>query len=337
MASTRSSSLARDRQPLISAAPTRIIRVGKRGFTWGIPRTFPNYFADTTVQVLGNATKWVIRTNDPNKPAYLVKYAQKFGEQETYTEFFINQLGRVLGFGMAHSGLVRLDGTLAFLTRIFTSGEETLRHGSLVIEDYYEDIKALDRVRKDEEQAFYSVDFVVGILQQFCGDDFAAIFPRFIEMLIFDGVIGSMDRHAQNWGVLARVTEPTRYRFAPIFDSARALFWSMDERQVEQLLRDEKAFHAHLNRAKPCLGPVRQHPKVNRCNHFEFIGNLHMLYRHPIEQAIRRLPDVGQIGARLLRQFPFETAFSNARKQLIEKTLRVRAERIKSFLGKGDS
>ena len=104
---------------------------------------------------------------------------------------------------MADSGLVRADGTLAFVSRIFTSPEETLRHGSLIIEDFYKEEKALDRVRRREEQAFYSIDFVASHIRAYCGDDFEAIFPKFIDMLVFDAIIGSMDRHAQNWGVLA--------------------------------------------------------------------------------------------------------------------------------------
>ncbi len=200
------------------------MRVGKRGCTWGLPRSFAPYFVDTKRQgMLGNATKWVLRSEDPRDPQFLVKYPQKFGKQETVTEFLINQLGNTLGFTMAESGLVRLDGTLAFLTRIFTGPEENLRHGSLVIEDYYKDEKALDRVRRKEEQAFYSIDFVVELLNLFVGEDFDVVFGKFVEMLIFDALVGSMDRHAQNWGVLQTVTSPARYRFAPIFDSACAL------------------------------------------------------------------------------------------------------------------
>jgi len=286
--------------------------------------------------MLGNATKWVLRTESAAGPQYLVKYPQKFGEQETYTEFFINQLGAALGFRMAESGLVRLDGKLAFLTRIFTSPTETLRHGSLVIEDYYKEEKALDRVRRKEEQAFYSIDFVAELLEIFVGEDFDDIFPQFIEMLIFDALIGSMDRHAQNWGVLESVTKPARYRFAPIFDSARAVLWSMDEAQVRELSGSRQAFDAHINRARPCLGPKRHHLKNDRCNHFEFVGNLLTLFPGPTENAIRSVPQnvAGRTHA-LLRRFPFQTAFSAPRKKLIVRILSARAERLREILLKG--
>ncbi|HXN20161.1 MAG TPA: HipA domain-containing protein [Candidatus Binatus sp.] len=315
--------------------PTKFKRNGKRGHTWHLPRTFPGYFADTSKQVLGAAPKYVIRSEDPKQPEYLVKYAQKHGKRETFTEFFLNQLGTSLGFTMAHSGLVLLDNRRAFLTTIFTSSEETLRHGSLIIEDYFKDEKALDRVRPKEEQAFYSIDFVANLLKIFCGKDFEEVFPKFIEMLVFDALIGSMDRHAQNWGVVGRIIEPSQYRFAPIFDTARALIWSLDEAQISRLWSDSNVLRNHLERARPCLGPERTHPKVNDCNHFDFVENLLMLYPHQTSCAIRKVPgDIEKRSAKLLRRFPFRMAFSGTRKRLIAKILGIRAARLHQILNK---
>lgn len=315
-------------------APKRFVRVAKSGYTWGLPRSMSPYFVDTDIQgMLGNATKWVLRTNDPTDPQFMVKYPQKFGEQETYTEFFINQFGKAVGLDMAESGLIRLDGQLAFLTRIFTSPKENLRHGSLIIENCFKDEKALERVRRKEEQAFYSIDFVVGVLKLFVGEDFDAIFPKFIEMLVFDALIGSMDRHVQNWGVLETVTTPARYRFAPIFDSARALLWSMDEARVAELSANAQFFNAHLHRARPCLGPKRHMLRDTRCNHFGFIANLTELYPEPTERAIQKVPaNMEQRCDRLLRSFPFKSAFSNPRKQLITRIIANRALTLRGIL-----
>jgi hypothetical protein len=318
--------------------PERFVRVAKSGFAWGLPRSLNSYFVDDKIRgLLGNATKWVLRTKNPSDPEFMVKYPQKFGAQETFTELFINQFGKFIGFDMAESGLIRLDGHLAFLTRIFTSPEENLRHGSLIIEDCFKDEKALERVRRKEEQAFYSIDFVVGVVKLFVGaQDFDAILPKFIEMLIFDALIGSMDRHVQNWGVLERVTKPARYRFAPIFDSARALLWSMDETGIAKLSDNDHAFEAHLHRARPCLGPKRHDLTHNSCNHFSFVANLLELYPEPTEGAIQKVPaNVAQRCNRLLRRFPFRSAFSNRRKQLIVKIVTRRAQMLSGILAGG--
>lgn len=318
------------------AVPTRFKRNGRRGCTWELPRGFQGYFADTSKQVLGNAPKYVIRCKDSANPEYLVKYPQKHGRRETYTEFFLNQLGTALGFHMAHSGLIVLDGKHAFLTKIFTDAENSLRHGSLVIEDYYKDEKALEKVRRHEEQGFYSIDFVVSLLKEYCGADYDDVFPKFIEMLVFDALIGSMDRHAQNWGIVGRIAEPPNYRLAPIFDTARALLWSADEVMVQRMSEDARMLAAFIERAKPCLGPVRNHPKVNNCNHFDFVQNLMDLYPHQTEHALLKIPeDLGQRSGKLLSRFPFRMGFSGIRKRLIVRILVTRAGRLKDILAKG--
>jgi hypothetical protein len=314
--------------------PLKIKRVAKRGRTWELPRSFRTYFEDPKKQMLGAAPKIVIRSNDPDAPEYMLKYAQKHGDRETCTEFFLNQLGTTLGFAMAHSGLVVSNGKRAFVTTIFTGPEETLRHGSLIIVDYYKDADedALERLRPREEQEFYSIDFVVSHLRAFCKTDFEDVFPKFIEMLIFDALIGSRDRHAQNWGVLGKIVEPPTYRFSPIFDTARALLWSLDESKVRRLLLDDKLLDNHLIRARPCLGPERTHPKVNRCNHFEFVENLFELYPHQTQSALKKIPaDIQEISSRLLRKFPFNIAFSGDRKRLMAKILTLRADRLRQI------
>jgi hypothetical protein len=213
---------------------------------------------------------------------------------------------------------------------------ETLRHGSLIIEDFFKDEKALERVRRKEEQAFYSIDFVVALLKSFVGDDFVLIFPKFLEMLVFDAIVGSMDRHAQNWGVLEMVTKPTQFRFAPIFDSARALLWSMNEAQIATLSQNSHALNAHLRRARPCLGPKRHHLDDSRCGHFEFIVNLLELYPELTRRVIQDVPDNARFRAnQLLRSFPFRSAFSNNRKQLILRILDERIGTLKNALAKG--
>jgi hypothetical protein len=216
-----------------------------------------------------------------------------------------------------------------------------LRHGSLIIEDCFKkqqsvDVKELDRIHRRSEQEFYSIDFVKGVLETYCGQEFAHVFPDFIEMLIFDALIGSMDRHSQNWGVLATTVEPVRYRLAPIFDSSRALLWKLDEEQIGKLATNEKDFGRYIDKARPCLGPVRNHPKVNKCNHFDLVENIVTLYPQLATKSVLKLSNgVHDKSAKVLRKFPFDRAFTGVRKALILKILDVRAERLRGILPKG--
>lgn len=124
--------------PYRQGLPTRFIRAGKRGTRWGISRTLVGYKATASqdISMAGAATKCFLSKNGDLKDGYIAKFAHKNGHIETYTELFNNQLGCALRFEMAHSGIIRLDGVLHFISRSFRTDEsQQLLHGSLLVEE----------------------------------------------------------------------------------------------------------------------------------------------------------------------------------------------------------
>jgi hypothetical protein len=293
-----------------------------------LTRTLAGYKAGTP-SVGGKAPKWVLTNDkDPNN-FYIAKLGATNGRAETFTELFNNQLGEALGFEMAHSGAARLDSDLYFLTRNFRKPEERLVHGSLMIEELFAAKQETDRILAKTEQSFYGVDFLRDVITAFCKDDASAVFEKFIEMLVFDALIGSMDRHAQNWGVLQQTSLPERYRFAPIFDSARALLWSLPERKLMEYDRDEARIRRYVDASKPCIGPPGKHPKVNACNHFDVVESLVRLYPHPMEVALVKVSACTvDVAAKLLDSFPYLRYLSALRRKLILKVLEIRADKL---------
>jgi hypothetical protein len=75
---------------------------------WGLTRTLPQYVAGTP-SVGGKAPKWVLTHKKDPQDFYIAKLGSTNGRAETFTELFNNQIGNVLGFDMAHSGVIRLD------------------------------------------------------------------------------------------------------------------------------------------------------------------------------------------------------------------------------------
>jgi hypothetical protein len=330
--------------------PTSLRRVGSGTITWGLPRTFGGYKAVVDTGIGGKATKWVLRNEDRPVDFYIAKFGNKNGKVEVYTELFNNQFGTALGFGMAHSGLARLDENLYFVTRNFREEDERLVHGSLMVEEVFAAPKATEKIEFNEEQSFYTLDVVYQVIQTFCGNDGPAVFQSFVEMLIFDALIGSMDRHGQNWGVLQTTTTPQRFRFSPIFDSARALFWDIPDGRLspfdydeEALAKDEKRLRMaeqplrkYVQNSKPCIGPEPNHPKMNRCNHFELVASLMKLHPHETREALAKIPSkAGAEAAKILRSFPFDAVFWNVRKRLIVKALSIRAAQLHQILDEG--
>jgi hypothetical protein len=306
-----------------------LVRVAQRGKTWGLARRFSRYEAVSHEQlsVRGAAPKFILRAVDDQNDWYIVKSAEKWGSVETLTELLNNLLGNALGFPMAHAGILRVDGDLRFASHNFQKPNETLIHGSLLFTKVFDD--NLDGVGKKtwDEQRTYDVDLIRDMLDATCGAETACgLFAKLIEMLVFDALIGSMDRHMQNWGVLATVNEPRTYRFAPIFDSARALLWDKDESKLEMLSTQRDALHAYVKRSRPIMGCATIGKSVN---HFDLVEHLIGKYPAEVRPALNLVEPIKVARAvKLMRQFPFNRHFSRRRVSLITEVLTTRAAKL---------
>jgi hypothetical protein len=247
--------------PYRQGLPTKFARVARRGVNWELPRNFKGYTASEQhkMGIGGAATKCFLSIAGQMEGAYIAKYAHKNGEIETHTELFNNQLGKVLGFEMAHSGIAMLDGSLHFLSRSFRASGEKLVHASLMVETLgLADSKEMARVKTvAQQQGVFDIEFVQTFMREFCGSAFEAVFDKFVAMLVFDALIGSMDRHARNWGVLAPETKESgngagAIRFSPIYDSARALLWDLTDAKINALSASE--LKRYIEKSTPRIG-----------------------------------------------------------------------------------
>jgi HipA-like C-terminal domain len=171
------------------------------------------------------------------------------------------------------------------------------------------------------------------MLRRVCGKSAAELIERLIEMLVFDALIGSMDRHMQNWGLVATIGEPRQYSFAPIFDSARALLWNYDEGKLKRLLGSQNALDGYINRSRPKIGT---HRKGRAMNHFELVEHLVLGYPVPTREALEKVrPEKVQKVAEIVREFPFNGIFSRLRKHLIVQVLAKRADKLFAIAQEG--
>jgi hypothetical protein len=322
--------------PYRAGLPTHFSRLAKRGVNWGLPRNFKGYAASEQHQmgIGGAATKCFLSVSGRMEGAYIAKYAHKNGEIETITELFNNQLGKALGFDMAHSGIALLDGHLHFLSRSFRSAEENLVHASLMVETLgLADSSEMARLKTvAQQQGIFDIEFVETFMREFCKSDFDVAFDKFIAMLVFDALIGSMDRHPRNWGVLAPQTKDTtgaigRIRFSPIYDSARALLWDLTDAKIKALSAND--LKHYIAKSTPRIGiPYAK----QRCNHFELLSCLASKHKSLVVSNIQKLPSstVG-LSSDLLCRWPFRNVFSGARRRAIMAIITSRFDRLMSI------
>ncbi len=315
--------------------PTAILRVGQKGRTWGMPRRFATYRAVSyeLLSVRGAAPKCIIRSeHDPND-WYIAKSSEAWDKIETITELLNNLLGQRLGFPMAHAGLLYADGELRFASHNFLEENESLIHGSVLFQGAFNDDLADVGKNNWDEQRTFDIELIHAVLHEKCGDTAVEeLFAHLVEMLVFDALIGSMDRHMQNWGVIASVSEPRTYRFAPIFDSARALLWDYDESKLKTLLTNRAALEGYINRSRPKIGCA----KIGHVNHFGLIRHLITKYPGPTREALSKIePNKVSAASKIVREFPFHRFFSPERKKIVRHVLALRADTLNQIAREG--
>jgi hypothetical protein len=320
--------------PYREGLPTRFVRAARKCATWDLPRKFRGYQASDTheMSIAGAATKCFLSKGGSLEDAYIAKFAHKNGQIETYTELFNNQLGAWLGFDMAHSGIARLDGVLHFLSRSFrVNSNQQLLHGSFLLQEIgLAEQAELDVINTAaRQQGIYDIDLVSSIISQVCGEYADGVFAALVEMLMFDALIGSMDRHPRNWGVLRSATLPSDYRFSPLYDSARALLWDYDDDNLKKLESSEDEFQRYVQRSYPRIGLPKSAGCKGKCTHGHLISYLLQKHRDVTLQAYTKIRvDVSRVAAHLLRQYPFRRVFTRRRRRMIRRVLAIRQQSL---------
>jgi hypothetical protein len=171
-------------------------------------------------------------------------------------------------------------------------------------------------------------------MREFCRADFDSVFDSFIAMLVFDALIGSMDRHPRNWGVIAPMTDPAstgsgHFHFSPIYDSARALLWDLNDAKVKALVGSNGELNRYIERSSPRIGVPHC---AQKCNHFQLISYLASKHNSLLVQNLQKLPSctVG-LASDLLHRWPFRDVFSTVRREGILKIIQIRFDRLMSI------
>ena len=306
--------------------------------------------------MLGAAPKDYLAYGDRDAPdafGYIAKCPRLWGPRECVTEEIISTIGRLLPLKVARSKLVRLPpgvkgvrgvDDVRFMSRDFLGRDERLRHGVELFADYMGTSRsALDEVfhlgDRREERKFYTLENAVIVLKwsgrtPSCSLTLTEAFAR---MLAFDALVGSQDRHAENWGIIENVKdEEVPRRFAPVFDSARGLFATYSD---EVLVRDygkvsaaarEAAIRRYANHSRPVFGCAKGRGRVN---HFELmdyaLSNFKDSLAGPICQVVTAF-DPEKIWREIRKRF--KNMISPIRLELILRLLEYRRERMKEVV-----
>lgn len=242
-----------------------------------------HYFLVTDIAITGDAPKDLIRLysyekgihrSKSNWELYIVKHGHKHYPNESITEYLLNRIGEVLEFDMSVSKLGLIGSQIRFFSKYFLKKPDVqiLNHGAELYAGFINDKNLIEEIEQQKLSAdLFTIQFTENTINNFFPENASVIFRKFLEMLLFDAIVGNNDRHFYNWGVITDLRGKTAPFFAPIYDTARGLYWNDHDDKLTKMfkfgsqLNQQIEFYA--NKSKPKIGWEGK----TKLNHFELI------------------------------------------------------------------
>lgn len=271
-----------------------------------------------------------IRKSNPDTwPKYIAKVGHKWYPLESINEYLFNRIGEVLGIRMAVSSLMMAGGQLRFLSKYFLEKKESLEHGAQIFAGFMEDKDLVEDIEKQGlARRFFTFQFAEQAICHTFPDEAQLILADLVKMLLFDALTGQNDRHFYNWGVITHVENKKKPIFAPVFDSARGLFWNNSEGQLLEWIADHKKLDNRIKKYAEGSKPKIGWDGLEDLNHFELINKIFSLDSR-YKDICRQLIDTENLNKLIqLLDSDFEKLYSKERMRLIKKCLVYRFNRL---------
>ncbi|MFN8310644.1 MAG: hypothetical protein U0T73_11845 [Chitinophagales bacterium] len=307
---------------------------------------------------IGKRGKYICFPADNTSDKHYFKLPITRYHWEFWSEVAASKIGQLLEFDIADYNVAYNEkGEIGCLSKsIFQSGEE-LFHG----QQYLLRLKPNFHVKDGRDHSYQ-------LIKEFFESYTLTkpLFKNFIEMLVFDAVVGNHDRHQQNWALVRsskdggiifwarwlwrkltlkdNPNEPIiKLRFSKIFDSGNCLAYNYsDEKIKNDLIYDQQKFENFVIGEKAVCHINWQNQKM------KYVDLLYKIMEdnpNEIKSAVGRViknydeVKVATIIDNLDCDFPFDEKFwpyrlSLDRKEIFKKLIKRRVELLRPILQK---
>ncbi len=297
------------------------------------------YYTVESKTVSGNAPKDFIRiyeygkgrkSKPSNWPAYIAKVGHKWYPNESITEQLMTRIGQMIGIKVADSQLMLAKGQLRFLSKYFLNAKkESLVHGSEIFSAYLEDEEFVKQVDEaDQTKDFFTFQTIRNALYEVYPENADKILTDFINMLLFDAIVGNNDRHFANWGVIENIEDKSETAFAPVYDTARGLFWNKSESNLKPYLEHESKLDSYVNKSFPTTGWNNK----RNLNHFELLDLVVHNYPQNCDFILTFGFKTASNDIKSIINDEFREFLSTERRYLVERCITKRIFRIQKLI-----
>ncbi|HVA98230.1 MAG TPA: HipA domain-containing protein, partial [Bacteroidia bacterium] len=232
------------------------------------------------------------------------------------------------------SQLIMAGEQLRFLSKYFLTKRYSLVHGAEIFAGYLEnDLKFVEKVEEDKlARSLFTFQFAEKAIRKMFPKEAEHILTNFVEMIVFDALTGNNDRHFYNWGVIKHVENKKNAIFAPVYDSARGLFWNDSESKLLKLFEQPKQIDEKIKKYSEQSRPKIGWEGLEELNHFDLVDKIYSSDSRYREVCAKLITQDNLEKSLNLVNVSFSKFYSSNRIELIRKCLTYRFERLRNIV-----
>ena len=252
---------------------------------------------------------------------------------EYISEHMAHRIGNLLGVETADVDIGNYKGRKGCMSYLINEPDEAVVEGAVFISGKHPDYN-LENMQEMSTGKYYCLDHLLEV------SDSTRVINRWIQMMIFDYLIGNSDRHQNNWAILVSYADENKNslkgRVCPLYDNGSSLCSYVNETLADGYLgKDIRRFESLVDTKSRSMiridGFNKKHPK-----HSEVVEKLLSDYMYAAEfgrNVVLKMSD--EVIVDLLEGY--DGILSNKKKELIKRYLIRKVELLQQLLKKGTS
>lgn len=239
---------------------------------------------------------------------------------EHWAEKIASEIAKVIELPCANIDLGYYNHQAGSMSYLITDpNKETMVEGEHYIKNkfsHYDVNKLID----PSTQRIYSLSMIEDALKN------DMLFMQFLDILIFDCLIGNTDRHQNNWGVI-RDKEENPICIAPAYDNGSSLCCRIIAKDVENYFKDTLRWEGLVDtksKSMVAIDDIHKHPR-----HLEVLAFLKANYYNQTQSIIEKIDEKlsNDIIEKLVGDVPSEMMASE-QKRLVIKFLQAKRDKM---------
>ncbi len=273
----------------------------------------------------GKSTLQKEELKSPEGLKYIIKYPRKFEvgvSWEDITELIAAKVGSILGLEMMKVEIVTRNDERGCLLRNFVDDLQAKMHeeGGVLLESLAD---GYNELQESDSRNINLIEEGFNMLTQF--DYWGTIKDSFIDMLLFDILIGNQDRHPYNWQILYF---DSGYKFSPIYDNGASLGFRFEDEQLLENVTNIAKLDKYIRDTRVKAG-MFERKKVKATDLIQYIQ---VNFPDELQNSVSKLID---FDTKQYQEFVQSLdLLSKAQKDWLQLVIPYRRERILDWIGK---